>query len=63
MSVTDLEDVLGNAFRADQEGDLDKLAECLNVYYGARSDGVEEPRNGDVRADTLYDTLYLGETS
>jgi len=62
MSVTDLEETLCAAFRADQEGDLDKLEECLKAYYSARADGAEEPRNGDVRADTLCDTLYLGET-
>lgn len=62
QQAIDLEETLRVARRADQDGDIEKLEECLKAYYSARADGAEEPRNGDVRADTLCDTLYLGET-
>ena len=58
----DLEETLRTAFRADQDGNIEKLSECLDVYYAARMAGAEEPRNGDVRADTLCDSLFLSET-
>ena len=59
MDTIDLEQTLHSALQADQNGDIDELAACLDVYYLARLEGIEEPRNGDVRADTLYDTLLL----
>ena len=53
-----LEETLCAARRADQEGDIEKLSECLDIYFAARAAGAEEPTNGDVRADTLCDSLY-----
>lgn len=57
--MTDLEETLRAALQADQDGDIKELSARLDAYYAARVAGAEEPRNGDVRADTLCDTLFL----
>lgn len=58
IPTPDLEKTLRAAFRADQDEDLEELSACLDTYYYARLNGAEEPRNGDARADTLFDSLH-----